>query len=61
MKIDLSKPMTPEQRHEYINEILSQSTLTELERNTPVFGCVSGDLDKENIRVQVEYNGYLEP
>ena len=60
MKIDLSKPMTPEQRSEYINEILSQRALTEPERNIPVSGCVSADLDKENIRVQVEYNGYLE-
>ena len=59
MKCDLSKPMTPEQRRDYINEILSQGTLTELERNTPVSGCVSGDLDKENIRVQAEYHGYV--
>ena len=29
MKVDLSKPMTAQQRSEYINELLSSNTLTE--------------------------------
>jgi hypothetical protein len=59
MKVDLSKPMTAQQRSEYINELLRSKTLTEQEKNSPVSGCVSSDLDKENNLVQIQYSGDL--